>query len=240
MKPMKRRNSNVCIHYVLGVALGQPGEPTAIGVIEQETHKAESWGTRNHELRLRHLERLPLSAGYVETAETARKIVEALRDEEQASQSAVIIDLTGTGRAALQLFKDAGLRPYGVTVTGGTDEVEEQSPYLWRVPRTVLIGGLQVHFQAQRLKVAAELEHAETFKTELQTLKLRPPSLNQNDPEAWRERPNDDLVYAVALAGWRCERHKPNPKSVNDAWAKGSDEVSKRYAAAMNPGCQRE
>src|SRR5689334_17771651 len=91
-----RRNRNICLHYVVGVELGLGAMPTAIAVIEQETRRREGWGTDNHALRLRHLDRLPLDASFLDAAERTRQVVEAIGDKEQAKRPDVIVGLTGT------------------------------------------------------------------------------------------------------------------------------------------------
>ena len=59
---------------------------------------------------------------------------------------------------------------------------------------------------------------------ELRDFKMKPPRIDPNDPETWREGQFDDLVFAVALAAWRASRHVPTPKIVRDHWNDRLDE----------------
>lgn len=63
-----------------------------------------------------------------------------------------------------------------------------------------LIGTLRVLPQTRRLQIAAKLPVAATLRTELTAFTRRPASPNPAAP--LRERPQDDPVFAVALASW--------------------------------------
>lgn len=70
---------------------------------------------------------------------------------------------------------------------------------------------LQVTFQSDRLEMAAGIELIPTLAEELRNFKMRPPTINANDSESWREGQFDDLVFAVGLATWRANKHIPCP-----------------------------
>ena len=94
-------------------------------------------------------------------------------------------------------------------ITGGSGEGEPE----WnnfRVPKSNLVGNLQVLYQTKRIKIAKDLMLVPTFIEELQNFKMRPPVISDNDPEAWREGQFDDLVFAVALAAWRTTKYTPS------------------------------
>ena len=219
-------NHNICRHYIAGVSIGTMREPTAIAIVEQETRTRGNWETEVVGLRLRHLARAPLDMTYPDQVDHIGGLVKALEDHEEAGESYLIVDVTGTGRAVGNLMVESGLKPVRVTITAG---MEEASPHYgeWRVPKTDLVGGLQIAYQADRLKMAAELELVPTLVAELQNFKLRPPVINDTDPESWRESQYDDLVFAVALAVWRTTKYTPTrqtedhgaPRQIReDAW----------------------
>jgi hypothetical protein len=98
------------------------------------------------------------------------------------------------------------LRP--ATVTAGlTARSDERGG--WLVPRTELVGVMQVLLQSGRLKVADALPEADTLVRELETFKAEVPTKLDDDLAAWRERAHDDLVLATALAAWEGDRHTP-------------------------------
>ena len=201
-------SKNTCIHYNIGVDLGISRQPTAIAVIEQETIYRQGLGVENHELRVRHLERLPLDASYPKVVDRVREVLAALKDSEQAEPSNLIVDITGTGRAVSDLMKQSGLSPINVTITAGAGE-QDAAFNEWRIGKADLVGTLQVLYQTDKLKVARDLPLTPILIEELQAFKLKPPTINPNDPESWREGQHDDLVFAVALAAWRAYRHLP-------------------------------
>jgi hypothetical protein len=55
-------------------------------------------------------------------------------------------------------------------------------------------------------RVARSLPDAATLVSELESYRVKMPK-NPSDPVVeWRERPHDDLVFALALAAWVGER----------------------------------
>ena len=79
-----------------------------------------------------------------------------------------------------------------------------------------------------RFKVASTLPLAGKFEEELQRFSLKTVTLNSNDPEAWRENPNDDLVFALALATWRANEYLPKPPAMRE----GEDRLIREGTAA--------
>src|SRR5581483_3323178 len=79
-----------------------------------------------------------------------------------------------------------------------------------RRSRPELVSTLQVLLQARRLHVASTLWEAKTLVRELLDFKVKV-SLTENDALAsWREGLRDDLVFAIAIAGWMGERMRPS------------------------------
>src|SRR5579883_3336834 len=172
---MDLKSPNICLHYILAVDLGQAIQPTAMAVIEQQTERTTGWGADTTALRLRHLERLTLDAGYPKLIERIRSLLGELDKQDQAGKSDLVLDITGTGRAVGELIRQRGLEPYTVTITAGSGEMQSPDDIRdWRVAKVDLIGGLQVAYQMQRLKVARDLNLVQTLLEELQTFKLRP------------------------------------------------------------------
>ena len=206
-------NQNICLHYILGVSIGSMMEPTAIAIIEQETRVRDGFAAYTHALRLRHLERVPLDTRYPVMVDQVGELIDKLKKPEQDDATDRIVDTTGTGRSVGDLMVKSGLKPHRVTITNGTGE-DETKLKEWRLAKVELVGGLQVTLQSDRLEMAAEIELVPTLVEELRNFKLRPPTINVNDPESWREGQFDDLVFAVGLANWRANRDIPHPGRV--------------------------
>lgn len=223
---MKKPNRRLCIHYVVGVDLGAAMQPTAIAVVEQEVIDLLGKALEVRAMRLRHLERLPLDAPYHAVIDRVKHLLDALKEQEgdlhpwtKEPRSDLVVDITGTGRAVGDFMNKAKVDPILVSITGGAGETEIRAND-WKISKADLVGGLQVLFQNPdtRFQVAKEIPLVPKFLEELQAFKLKPPTLNPNDPESWRERPDDDLVFAVTLAAWRARRYLPTPAATRERW----------------------
>ena len=216
---------NIAIHYIVGVSIGSMMEPTSIAIIEQETRVRDGWDAYNHALRLRHLERVPLDMRYPDLVDHVGELIDKLQEHEQALETALLVDVTGTSKSVGDLMVQSGLKPIRVTIAGGTGE-DETKFNEWRLAKTELVGGLQVAFQSDRLEMAAGVDLIPVLVEELHNFKMRPPIINANDPESWREGQFDDLVFAVGLANWRATKHIPRPQRVNDEWNRKIGEIN--------------
>lgn len=210
-------------HYIIGVSIGPSAQQTALAVIEQEIRCQGSHTTTCRELRLRHLDRLPLGASDPEIVGKVKEIVEAVEKQEGDTKTDLVVDITGVGHPILSLMRDEELDPIAVTITGGTGETEAKSDD-WRIAKPELVSNLKLQYQLQRLKTAPRLDLADTFVEEMMKFKPKAASLSTDDFEAWREGAHDDLVFAVAVAVWRGSRYVPPNKK---AWAERMAEFNK-------------
>lgn len=226
--------------YILGVDLGQAQDFTAIRVLERTPHDTGRTVTRrvtmsrivqhstlldyppvdrdpqlpdpslqttpvleNH-YAVRHLERLPIGTPYPAQVARIKELMGRL------SETPLVVDQTGVGRAVVDMLRAAQLKPVPVTITGG-DSVH-RTPDGLRVPKRDLVAAVQVLLQGERLKIARSLKEAQTLTAELLAFKVNI-SLSGHDSygddkSEWRENLHDDLVLAVALAAWYGERHR--------------------------------
>ena len=201
-------------HFIIAASLGTSMQPTAIAVLEQEVLKNRNRVAETGALQLRHLERLPLDVNYPKTAARISKLLETkeIKDEEKCGGAEVLLDLTGSGRAIVELFERAEIQPISVRIIGAGMSEEKAQSGEWRIPKVELIGALRVLYEAERLKTAKGLDLVPELLNEFRNFKMRPPRIDPNDPESWREGQSDDLIFAVALAAWRASRHVPYPR----------------------------
>lgn len=184
--------------YYLGVDLGQAADYTAISVIE----KVDS------QLRVRHLERLPLGTPYPDQVQRLKRIFEQVNSGDERAK--VIVDYTGVGRAVVDLIKNEGMKPVALTITGGNEPTKDGMN--WHIPKRDLISSLIVAFQTGQVKIAKSLPEAETLTRELMNFKLKVNLQTGHDSyEAWREGIHDDLVLSVAMAVYAADIGKPKP-----------------------------
>jgi hypothetical protein len=210
------------LSFVIGVELGQVSDVTAIAVVQSLTLKflrtervrEDSWETirpvyeapdgqevREHppvNFALRHLERFPVGSSYIDIRDRVTSLARNLRGP------AVVLDATGVGTAALNLFRSSGLHVSTVTLVAGDQAAQDGSDY--RVPKKDLVSVTQVLLQTGRLKIARTLPHAELLAHELMNFRSRVTAQTAESQLDWRERANDDLVLALAIAVWQAER----------------------------------
>ena len=177
--------------WVCGLDLGQAADPSALCVIERA----------GEELHVRHLQRFPLRTPYPQIREAVKALMRQL-----PPPAVLIIDQTGVGRAVYDIFVEAGLRPLGVTITGG-DKVTWDGDRV-RVPKRDLAGALSVSLDNHRLRIAADLTEARTLENELLNFRAKITTAG-NDTYEGRSGIHDDIVLATAIAAWYAIRPRP-------------------------------
>jgi hypothetical protein len=209
--------------FFIGVELGQVSEVTALAVLESQVFPvlrteeiySERWvdympvymGPDGKEVRqhppvnfaLRHLERIPAGVSY---PGIVRK-VEALHGK--LKEPRVLLDATGVGKAAVELFRRTGIYANVFTLTAGDQMAQDGSEY--RIPKRDVISTTQVLLQTGRLKIARCLPEAPLLARELLNFRFRVTSKGSEDALDWREGPHDDLVLALAISAWEAERN---------------------------------
>ena len=207
----------------LGVELGQVSDVTAIAVVESRTfpilRSEKTYGdrwvdvhpvyqapdgteTREHPpvtFALRHLERIPAGVSYPEIVSRVESLHARL------GNPPVILDSTGVGKAAVELFRPSGFNLSVFTLMAGDQMVQDGSSY--RIPKRDVISTTQVLLQTGRLKIARSLPHASLLARELVNFRFKVTAKGSEDTLDWREGPDDDLVLALAIAAWQAERN---------------------------------
>ena len=184
--------------YFYGLALGQSNKPTAMAIIERDGEAC----------RVRELKRYPMTAGYPDIVADTSAMFEK---EPLKGKGNLIIDATAAGEPVAELFRhEKSLRRlhvghlYHVVITAG--DVESHERRLWRVPKRALVSVVQILLQSKRLQIAPMLELAGVLTSELSTFRADVRAGATNDMTDWREGADDDLVFAVALAGWQASK----------------------------------
>ena len=198
-------------HFILGASIGVGSEPTAIAIIEQEVWVEGRERPETHERRLRWFDQFPPDCDDPETVERINALLERpeIKEAEDTGHVDVILDTTASGRAIVDLFKGPGIKLYTVTIGGTEEDLTDPN---WRIPKVEAIGNLRTLIQSHKLKVMTEHKLVKAFTKEVLAYRPRRPPVNPNDPEAWRERPHDDIVFAAAVAAWRAKKHTPRLK----------------------------
>lgn len=154
----------------------------------------------NHVVRIdvRHLERLPLRTSYVDVVEHVRGMLK--RSPLNFPRAELVLDQTGVGRPVVDMFRRAGLRPIGVTITGGDKETRKGDD--WNVAKLLLVSRMQAMLHSDELRIAKTLPEARTLALEMQDFRA---NISETGIARFgaREGQHDDLVLAVAIGAWR-------------------------------------
>lgn len=209
--------------FFLGVELGQVSDVTALAVVQSSTlpylrsekvykdrwvdvrpvyQAPDGSEVREHPpvtFSLRHLERIPAGVSYPEIVSR----VEGLH--RQLKKPRTLLDATGVGKAAVELFRRTGICVSVFTLMAGDQMTQDGSAF--RIPKRDVISTTQVLLQTGRLKIARSLPHASLLARELVNFRFRVASKASEDALDWREGPDDDLVLALAIAAWEAERN---------------------------------
>jgi hypothetical protein len=197
--------ASMVTRYFVGLDLAPPGLPTALAVVGRPRLRPADPATTRPVYSLRHLHRFPPGTPYPAVVDA----VVALLRTPPLPFAWLLADYTGVGQAVLDLVRD-GLRR-GVDCTfspvvltaGGTVTIGPVGGYA--VPKTDLVGTLQVLLQTRRLQIATSLPDVATLVRELAAYRAKV-AIGPGDALAWRDAPHDDLVLAAALAAWAGER----------------------------------
>lgn len=203
----RARDVEVRVRHYLGLDLGQSQDYTALAVVERtdvadvlERFRAEGHPThtryRTSLYAVRKLERLALATAY---PTIVRHVITALRDP-RLVRAVLVVDKTGVGAPIVDLFRQAGLAPVAVTITGGQTTTATGGGV--GVPKRDLVHGTLALLQEGTLKIAAGLRLAEALVEELVNFRVEISQSGRDTYEA-RQGVHDDLVLAVALATWR-------------------------------------
>lgn len=213
--------------FVLGLDLGQASDWTALALLETVPSLAEPTYALLHLDRWRGESYLVVPGRMHRVLDVlhgqwaTRRLLAQARGEYGLAEKpriALLVDRTGVGRAVVDHLHGAGLKPIGVTIHGG-DLVTEASHDDFRVPKRDLAAVVAVLLQQRRLRIARALPLADTLTSELGNFRVTISASGHDrygaggDGLSWREQPHDDLVLAVALAGWYAEYQRQDGNS---------------------------
>lgn len=187
--------------FFVGLDCGQAQDYSALSILREQGDRYE----------VVHLERLPLDMPYPKQIEYIFQIMH--RKPLEKANVTLAIDYTGVGRPVWDLAQDRGLRPIGISITGGDSVTWLDDRTRARVPKRDLIAGLQIGAQNDVLKVAQDLKFGPVLAEELQSFKVKiDPRTAHDSYGSWREGSHDDLILSVAIALWTAQnRSYPKP-----------------------------
>jgi hypothetical protein len=182
--------------YSIGMDCGQAHDFSAVAILQED----------GNIYRVIHLERLELDMPYPQQIDYLYNMMH--RKPLSESRKSLAIDYTGVGRPVVDLAKERGLRPIGITIQGGNTVTWDKEKTQASVPKRDLINLMQIFAQNNRLKVAQNLKFGSILAQELQIFRVKIDLKTAHDSYgAWREGEHDDLVLATAIGLW-CAVHR--------------------------------
>ena len=205
--------------FVVGLQLGRIQSPGALAIIERTPGLLED-SPITHELRflqrwregtayptiVRQVAALLRRAPLREPDSRLDPYRSLLPDYIRGGTAAVVVNATGVGRAALELFadEDPDLRTVATWVTTGDQALEDENG--WRVPQRDLVAAVQVLQQQERLAIAA-LPETTVVLAQVEGFHVTAGAGGRDRYEA--AAGEDEMVLAVALACWWGELVSP-------------------------------
>jgi len=179
--------------FFIGCDLGQSIDPSALCILERIGENPGSV------FRCRFLKRFSLLTRY---PTIVREVIQLCETEPlRSSDTHLVLDGTGVGRAVCDLFFRADIRATirAINIHGGNEVTNDGQ---WsNVPKRELVSVTQACLQSGRLQFAEKLPDLEILKSELQNFQV---SISESGFDSYNARSgkHDDMVLALALALW--------------------------------------
>jgi hypothetical protein len=195
--------------YFMGLDLGQTNDSTAIAVIRRvrflktvgpNTRNAEPIEERPSVFQCGYLERVPLQTPYPTIVNHVARLLDR---PVWAGNIDLVIDGSGVGRPVVDMFTSAGVAHTPVSIVGGDSESRDGK--WWRVPKSLLVSGIQALLHEGRLHIQKDLPEAANLVRELQDFRVSFTSAGHMTFGA-REGKHDDQLLALAVGIWRSRK----------------------------------
>jgi hypothetical protein len=194
----------------IGLDLGQLTDYTAAAVVRRTLalDPITGWAERSHSghslyrFDVLAIRRYPLGTPY---HAIVAHVTTQLQRAEMGRNPRLVVDATGVGNAVVEMFRTAlarlpSVECHAVTITAGRSW-SVVAPRTYHVAKLELVGSIRAALESGRLKVPAQLEHAELLKRELADFRVKISEAG-NELFSAREGAHDDLVLSVCLPIW--------------------------------------
>jgi hypothetical protein len=165
-------------------------------------HETQVASARHYTYRVRNAHRAALGTSYPLIAVQIGLVLQAMPDSD------LIVDGTGVGRAVIDILRREKLRPISIVITGGV-QFTKVNWNEYHVPKTDLVGALQVVAQEQRIRIAPEIALRDVLEREIAAFTPRRTATGLMTFEG-ADGEHDDLVMALACGLWHQE-NRPAP-----------------------------
>jgi hypothetical protein len=170
-------------------------------------HETQVAERRTYTYRIRNAHRVTLGTSYPLIATQIGLFLQVMPDSD------LIVDGTGVGKAVIDILRREKLRPISIVITGGVQFTKVHWNE-YHVPKTDLVGALQVVAQEMRVKVAPEIALRDVLEREIAAFTPRRTATGLMTFEG-ADGEHDDLVMALACGIWHQE-NRPAPATSMD------------------------
>ena len=215
-------------YFAIAVDLGKPAESTAVALVERRDPPNWDKPYKSDEsiYHVRGLHRFPPGMTYLklageidtilkgpEVSKVLNQTTEPLENGFPAPvevQSDWVVDQTAVGAPVAKLVLDRlGVHTCRRVIFGSGDRVIPDGG-VYCIPKEFLISQMQVLLERGKLQFDNNHPESPQVKQELLNYQnTKTPSAAQMSHNIWRQRPNDDRVFAVGLAAWRLQSPIP-------------------------------
>jgi len=182
--------------YLAGLDLGQANDYSALTIAEKQITRQQ--GKIWSKLSISHMERFDIGTSYYNIAE---QITGYFEDPRLKIRGKLIVDQTGVGKPVMDILRKFGMRPIGITITGGYD-VNEDGHGGFNVPKRDLVSSLVSMYYGNLISIMKSLKAVEEFNKELQHFSVKQNRRGYETFEPDEDNIHDDLVISVALMAW--------------------------------------
>lgn len=208
---------------VVGMDLGQLQDYTAISVLRliESTRDVTVGDSPDRRygafdkfisFSLIHIERF--QSGYIEALDRVQAVMD--HPDIMLDQKELVLDVTGLGQPVLEMAWQRGIETEAIVITGGESPHYADGKYF--VPRTELISGLVSVYQAERIKISADLEIKQLLIDELMSLQVKKRPSGEETYETAKSTQHDDLVMSLAMPIWLTEQRHTQERITTDAY----------------------
>lgn len=193
------------IDYVMSVDLGQAADYSAVAVAHRCWWKpdeqpypenARLW----HEVPVLH--QWELGTPYIQIADEIAEMHEFFLRRYVQLGLALVVDQTGVGRPVFEMLRERWLRPFGVTITDGSD-VREKDDNQVTVPKRDICSALVVAAQSGEYRIGQDNPFRAEHERQIEAFGYKVNRRTQHvGYESQEHSVHDDLILAEALGLW--------------------------------------
>lgn len=191
--------------YVIGLDLGQANDYSAMVVMRRVFwRKGQSPGKDPAKLwhQIVTVVRWPLLTVYPKIVEDVYEAYKLFEGTIAEMGVALVVDAGGPGRPVIDVLREKGLKPIGVSITAGNLAHEREDGSL-TAPKRDICTALLVAAQCGDVQVAPKVPDAQEFRNQIGAFgyKVKPASGDLSYESVMTEV-HDDIVVAAAIALW--------------------------------------